>query len=279
MTVTATPTPATSHSRISALRCRISRLNIRSASSAITVALWLSVIVAVDSIAQIAMGFGRARGPFASPNFLGYYAVCHCFLALARRNKSSIPIAVANAMVVLASQSRASWLALAIGAWIMLPRGRSYRPSLLWFGRSLALALMAGAFFLSDHASNRLSIWRYGIGVWARNPWFGSGSPDNIVLGLPGFYSVPLDWAVRFGLAGLAAAVCVLILSWRRAGTPMRAFLAAWLVNGLFIYGTPESTIPLLLALWWLWSGGGLDEPDGAARIDDGKRGQPLIPR
>src|SRR5579863_9698982 len=46
-------------------------------------ALIVSMLVSMLAVLQICLGLPRARGPFASPNFLGYYAVAHVFLALA----------------------------------------------------------------------------------------------------------------------------------------------------------------------------------------------------
>lgn len=233
-------------------------------------ALWLSAGIALLSAAQVAIGLGRARGPFGSPNYLGYYAVCHVFLALAWRNKAAIPIAIANAMVVVASQSRASLVALAIGSGILIPwRTWSILPI-------LALALSVGAILLIPHGPelSRAWLWRVALELISRRPWFGYGRSDGFIMGLRGFYSVPLDWTVRTGLVGLAAGLALYAQAMRLASRRMRAFLIAWGVNGIFIFTTPESTLPFLGAVLWLGCGGGLDIPQAAVGQHDADRGR-----
>jgi len=233
-------------------------------------ALWLSTGVSLLALLQVAVGFGRARGPFGSPNYLGYYAVCHVFLALAWGNKAAIPIAVANAMAVAASQSRGSLIALAVGCGILIPLRRW---SILPY---LALVLSAGAVLLIPHGPelSRAWLWRVALELIAQRPWFGYGRSDGFIMGLQGFYSVPIDWTVRTGLAGLAAGLALYGQAMRMASRRMRAFLIAWAVNGLFIYATPESTLPALAAMLWLGSGGGLDVAQPAVRHDDADRGR-----
>lgn len=232
----------------------------------LSASLWLSMAVALLAVAQVAHGIPRARGPWDSPNFLGHYAVTMTFLALAWWHKAAIPIAVANAMVVIASQSRASLIALGVG--IMVFNRHALIPIVL------ALALVAGAFLLGHGDEHRWLIWQLGVEVAAQHPWIGWGRTD-IIMGLPAFYSVPLDWTVRTGLVGLSAAVAMYVQAWRIADPALRAALAAWLVNGLFLFAVWSTTAPLILGLCLiLWRGGGLDVPQRPIRHVDAERGR-----
>ena len=79
-----------------------------------------------------------------------------------------------------------------------------------------------------------------------------------------------LDWLVAAGVPGLAAGCWMLAEGMRRArqAPALLAFLAAWTVNGLFMFDTPGTSIPLFLVLAWLASVSG-DVAHGAAGIDE----------
>ena len=233
----------------------------------LSASLRLSMAVALLAVAQVVHGVPRARGPWDSPNFLGHYAVTMCFLALAWRHKAAIPVAVANAMVVVASQSRASLLALGVGIAELIPI-----KGWIKFGLVSALALAVSA--ISHGDEHRLLVWKLGLLAETQHPFIGWGRTD-IILGLPAFYNVALDWTVRTGLVGLAAAVAMYVQAWRMAEPPLKAALAAWLVNGMFLFAVWSTTAPLILALGLiLWGGRGLDVPQRPVRHVDAERGR-----
>ena len=250
----------------------------------LSASLWLSMAVALLAVAQVIHGIPRARGPWDSPNFLGHYAVTMCFLALAWRHKAAIPIAVANAMVVIASQSRASLLALGCGILLLGKEVMSHKTNRWWtryvlgkrlrLDKTVALALVAGAIFLSHGDEHRWLIWRLGLEVAAQHPWVGWGRTD-IILGLPAFYNVALDWTIRTGLVGLVVAAALYVQAWRMAEPALRAMLAAWLVNGLFLFQVWSTTAPLILGLCLiLWRGRSLDVPQRPVGHVDAERGR-----
>src|SRR5579859_6680461 len=92
-------------------------LSERAWRTAVGTLLIAAAAISVLGIAQVAVfHFPRAQGPFASPNFLGYYSVAHVFLALAFRWR---PVAVLCALAVILSLSRGSILALAAGLAVL----------------------------------------------------------------------------------------------------------------------------------------------------------------
>ena len=231
----------------------------------------MALAIAVTALAaiQVAMGLPRAVGPFPSPNYLGYYAVLHVGLALAwssRWPRMASTAGWASAISIALSGSRASLLSLA--AMFILPRARRY-PIVASIA---AIAAIASVAVIPGHnADHRLELWRLGLAFAMQKPWLGWGIGQIMVLRLPGFYSVPLDWTVATGLVGLMAGVWLVVEMWR-SGEETRPFLIAWLVNGLFIYATLPTILPFLVAVGWLGRRRGLDVPQGAVRHDDQER-------
>jgi hypothetical protein len=81
--------------------------------------------------------------------------------------------------------------------------------------------------------------------------------------GLGGFYNIPLDVLIEAGIFGLAAGAWLLIEAWR-AGPALRPFLAAWFVQGLFLFGIPATWLPLVAVLGLIAS--------SASHADQGSR-------
>lgn len=235
--------------------------------------MWLSVAVAALCIEQM-FWMPRARGIFASPNFLGGYAVMMFFLALRAREKPdwhNIPL-LANLVSVALSQSRGAFIALAAGLLVYNPLRRHHRIQL---GAAALVAALVLAHYRPQEA--RIGIWRVGAVAAIQRPVLGWG-PGGLEVGtLRHFYNIPLDLTISAGIVGLAAGIWLGVEAMRaaRPHPAMRALLVAWLVNGLFIFATPATTVPLFLALAWLASEQRRVE-DVAALIDDG---QPLLHR
>ncbi len=250
--------------------------------------LWFSVAVAVEAVAQMWF-MDRARGPFASPNFLGYYAVLYLFLAVGGVSGGGLPrqwrdsvrfraaVATANLLSLALSQSRGAILALGAGCVAML-----------WWRRPVAATLILCSSILAvltirpGLEEARLGIWKIGWQAVVQRPLLGYGQGGIWIGGLGAFYSVPLDLMLAAGFLGLMAGAWLFIEGWRAcvrprrfldahdaarpsvqldpsvhermtqldiSGHAIRGFLAAWLVGGLFIFGTPATLVPFFLVL------------------------------
>lgn len=240
-----------------------------------------AIAVAAFAVAQVATGLPRALGPFGSPNSLGFYAVLHVGLALAWRSRwprIAVTAGWTSAIAIILSGSRASLLSLA--AMFILPRARRY-PVMAF---AAAFAAIASVAVIPGHEGDlRLLVWRVGASLALNHPLTGWGIGRVIVLDLPSFYNVALDWTVATGFVGLAAGIWLAVEMWL-AGPPLRPFMIGWLVNGLFMYSTPETSLALLVAIGWLGSGRGLNiaqravghdgQDTGAADLDRGAEGE-----
>lgn len=210
--------------------------------------LWLSVAIGILACVQIFF-MDRARGPFASPNFLGSYAVLMLFLGSQTTAKwQPLPVS-ANLLAVLLSQSRGSIIALAAGLLVMLWRRRPV----------LAVALVLAAIFAVFEIrpglnEARLGLWRIGLLAAAQRPLLGWGQGGLMISGWGHFYNLPLDWALNAGILGLMAGAWLLIEAWIAAkeNPALRGFLVAWFVNGLVIFQTPATLVPFFVVLAYI---------------------------
>ena len=228
--------------------------------------------LAVAALAVVQMWhMDRARGVFLSPNLLGFYAIVMLFLAafiVVHRDEAgssvdracvervdrlyargrwfeSIPVA-ANLISLALSQSRASILALGAGLLVMFGR----RKPLLSVAASGAAVLVALS-IRSSSEQGRMGIWRAGWQAFLHRPLTGWGEGGVWVGGIKAFYSVPLDLAVEAGLLGLLAGAWLFIegVVAARRQPALQAMLVAWAINGLFIYGTAATFVPIFLVL------------------------------
>jgi hypothetical protein len=242
----------------------------------LTAALALSVVIAAIAIAQIGIQLAsnwppinlqlisnRARGPFASPNFLGAYSVLMLFLAVGRslyvqtptsayRPKVGASVAgcilvpTANLISLALSQSRGALLALGAGLVVMLwLRHRWWALSAAMIATLTAVTIRSGV----DEA--RWEIWRLGWQAAMLRPVTGWGQGGLVIGGLDRFYSIPLEVFIESGILGVAAGAWLLIAVWR---VGMRPFLAAWFVQGLFLFSIPATNVLLVTVLTYLAS-------------------------
>lgn len=207
-----------------------------------------SVAIAVLAVTQVFF-MPRARGIWGSPNFLGWYALCHIFLAISLRNRWSLPLAAVNLVSLGLSQSRGSILGLGIGFAVMVAWKRPWWAAMALLGAGdTALLIRPGL------DEQRLLIWRFGWQVARSRLLLGYGHDGIAVSGLTVFYNLPLDLLLSFGILGIATAAWVAAAAWRAASSrpELRGFLAAWVANGMVFFATPSSLVPLFLVLGWL---------------------------
>ena len=221
---------------------------------AINALLGFSVAVAALAVAQM-WHMDRARGVFVSPNLLGSYAVVMVFLSMiggdaseqTKRFESRPPLilAGANLLSLALSQSRASILALGAGLFVMLCR----RP--LYAFLAVGAAMFTVSAIRSSSEQGRAGIWGAGWQAFLHRPLTGWGQGGIQVGGLRSFYSIPLDLAVAAGILGLLAGAWLFVegMVAARRQPAVRAILIAWAVNGLFIYGTAATFVPIFLVL------------------------------
>ena len=222
--------------------------------------LALSVAIALLAVAQM-WAMPRARGPFASPNLLGAYAVLMFFLSLGRANGGGSEArkpgytapglyAAANLLSLALSQSRGAILAL--GAVLLYRWSRSCA---LLTGAALVLTV---ALIRPDAVEARWGIWRIGLQAASQRLLLGWGQGGLFISGLGSFYSIPLEWLINAGILGVLAGTWLLIAAAKVAlkeGRPhLLAFLTAWFVQGLFLYGALATYAPLIAVLAYLAS-------------------------
>lgn len=236
--------------------------------------LWLSVGIAAMAVGQVIINSGvRAWGPFNSPNYLGAYAVLMFFLSWltragggseARKPGYTAPglYAAANLLSLALSQSRGALLALGAGILIMLPKKSAV---------VISASLLTAAFLIRPgNEEVRLQIWWTGLQVAYAHPWLGWGQGGIGMLGYGGFYNIPLDLLIEAGILGVLAGAWLLVAAWRSAPV-YRPFLTAWLVQGLFLFSVPATSILLVATLGYLSvrrGRGRQDVADGAGLID-----------
>jgi hypothetical protein len=232
----------------------------------------------------------RPHGLFRSANILGGYAAMHfaiCCLARYRRTAAwneveiwfYIVTALLNALTVALSQSRGGMLALL--AAILVIAGRRYPKIVSVVAVAVASAVVCWTLQrgLDDP---RLVIWRAGLIAGLDRPWLGWGQGGLTIgfNGLQSLYNVTLEWFVAAGLCGLAAGLWLYItaimaalqlrkgvvpveaaadaqdrpVAMKAAGRAVLAVLAAFFVQGMFMFGTAATYLPLVTVLAWLAS-------------------------
>lgn len=220
-----------------------------------TAAMVFSVAVAALAVAQVILWMPRARGPFASPNFLGAYAVLMFFLAAAGKSFAGTCVAhmaaAASLLSVALSQSRGALMALGAGLIVMAWGSRRLH---LWASLAAVAAICVIPLVRSDTTNPRLEIWWLGWQAAQQRLLLGWGQGGVSISGLNSFYSIPLEWLLASGILGVAAGTWLLCVAWRDAkGQPaIHAFLAAWFVQGLVLFGHPATYIPLVAVLAYL---------------------------
>jgi hypothetical protein len=243
----------------------------------LTAALALSVAIAVLAVVQM-WWMPRARGPFASPNFLGAYAVLMFFIAImivipGGRHapapvKAGAFYASANLLSLALSQSRGALLALGAGLAVMLWRRHRW-----WALSAAMIATLTAVTIRSGVDEARWEIWRLGWQAAMLRPVTGWGQGGLIIGGLDVFYSIPLEVFIESGILGVAAGAWLFFEATRQAAKAehysykskadpqiiendhaLLAFLAAWFVQGLFLFSIPATNVLLVTVLAYLAS-------------------------
>jgi hypothetical protein len=215
--------------------------------------LWLSVPVAAISVIQMFF-MKRAHGVFLSANFLGSYAALNLCLAMRRIDKSPRWVAIvpliANVISLTLAQSRGAFAAAAVSGVIMLWRRF---PWVVVLGLLICINFVVVATLHRGTDDPRLGLWRIGFyGALAR-PWLGWGQGGLMAgyTGLTVFYNIAIEWLAAAGVIGLSAALWVYGEGVRAARRDRAAlgFLAAFAVQGMFLYGTWVVYLPLVTLL------------------------------
>ncbi len=212
----------------------------------LTAAMVISIAISALAVAQMFV-MPRARGPFASPNFLGAYAVLMFFLTAARVPSPKVWLrriaAAANLLSLALSQSRGAFLALGAGLTVMLWRRFGWLP--------LMAAGMAVVLIRPGVSEARWEIWRLAWMGAMQRPLTGWGQGGLVIGGLDRFYSIPLEVFAASGLGGVAAGAWLLYAATRAVWTSptLLAFLAAWFAQGLFLFSIPATNILLVTVL------------------------------
>ena len=196
----------------------------------------------------------RWEGPFGNVNYAGPIGAFLLVYGLFRRGPSRVIFVLAGALIVIASDGRASLVASATGvltAIILLPSiGRITLPT--WTRIALAAAFGATAVFLlitrDPTLNGRTPIWSSYLAGWTNAPISGIGGngitaaigAGEVPLGATHGHSLFIDPLLRYGSIGtfvviLVVAIAVVIVL--RAG--MRGFvvgasiMATSIVDGL----------------------------------------------
>jgi O-antigen ligase/Flp pilus assembly protein TadD len=235
----------------------------------------------------------RVGGPFGSPAYLG--AACAVLLpitgALAadvgeRKAWRSIAVValVGGLVAVVASQTRASWLGLAVSAVVSAPRWWPRIRSRWWL---LAAGAIVIAIFtpigprvvntFGGDAQGRVDEWRMGVAVLSESPLLGVG-PEGYRLAFPSVvdaeyerrytrqatpdraHNGALDTAATFGLPGLIAYVGAALFlvgrSWKaiHSQKPLLvgfgAAVIGYLAQQQFLFPIAEVDV-----LFWMFAG------------------------
>ena len=224
--------------------------------------LCLSILTTLDAITQI----GHMRRPEAwllSPNYLGGFALLAIFLTfLVQSPRWFMALSIgANLVSLVLSQSRGAAMGLILGS-LYLARGR-WR----WLWTALPIAIIATiAWHGGIGASERWYNWFSGLHDFTMKPLLGWGQNSPHTSYYTRFYNILIDWLVSSGIAGTASAIVCLCLIWKKGDTFLRAFLVAYLTNGMFIYDSPGTNLMLMLAVASVCYG---DKSHLAGFIDD----------
>jgi hypothetical protein len=188
------------------------------------------------------------------------------FLCAAQYRKTPLAISgfCANLLSLALSQSRGAILALGAGLAVMLinrtprpksRRGFDFRRGGLISGAACIIAAIAIVLSIRTNAGEaRFGIWLVALQAASQRLVTGYGQNGLWISGLGSFYSIPIEWLVNAGIPGVLAGGWLLYEGARAArGQPaLLAFLAAWFVQGLFLFSTPTTGIMLFGALGYL---------------------------
>lgn len=251
-------------------------------------AAMLALSVAIAALAVIQTHYmPRSRGPFVSANFLAGYAVLHVFLALHVWGRTGRPLLagaaiLANGLALALSQGRGGILAFGAGMVAYLGRGRP-RLAAVAGCAMLAIAIAVSLGRGEGATDPRFGIWRLALQAASQKLLLGWGQEgvligtlrpagsDIVFGGVAVFYNVALEWLLAGGILGLAAGIWIIVegLLAARRQPALLAFLVAWLADGMFIFTTPGTSIPLFVVLAYLASERRQIVDVAAARVDD----------
>lgn len=221
----------------------------------IAAALLASLVMAAIAVLQM-FYMTRARGVFVSANFLGGYAVMLLFLALHYGRRLGLIAAAGNALSLVLAQGRGAFVAAAVALAVLY--GRRYPRSTAAGVAALAAGCLYEYLTRGAVEEPRPGLWRLGLQLFVRRPILGWGQNGVLIWpnGWGHYYSIPVEWLVWSGVLGFGAGAWMIYEGLRasRSAPALTALLVAWIVNGLFIFDTAATSVPLFLVLGYLAS-------------------------
>jgi O-antigen ligase len=260
-----------------------------------TAGLALYCLLELADLAPIELASESARvgGPFGSPAYLG--AACSLLLPITaglaadaaenKRWRLAAGLGLAGGLVaVVASQTRAAWIGIAVSAMVMGPLWWPKIRSRWWMVAAAAIVVVTVtpigprivAVFAED-AQGRVDEWRMGVAVVADNPLLGVG-PEGYRIAFPSVvdaeyerrytrqaapdraHNGALDTAAMFGLPGLIAYLAAAGFLIRRSGQAVKsqspllvgfgAAVIGYLVQQQFLFPIAEIDV-----IFWLFAG------------------------
>ncbi len=209
---------------------------------------WASMGVTLLALCQLAV-MPRPVGPFRSANFLGSFAALMVCIGLWRRANLAI---AANFLSVVLSQSRGALLALVAAGMIFCWR-KGINKSPIYLSVLTMLIAVGWLTWSRGVGDPRFGIWYIALRAGLRHPWLGWGEGGLLIgfNGLVSYYNIALEWFVNAGLIGLAAGVWLYAeaLIAARGEPALLAFLAAFAVQGMFMFGMAATYLPLVIVL------------------------------
>ena len=192
----------------------------------------------------------RWEGMFGDPNNAGIIGAILFTYGLQRRGPMRYVLAITGTFVVLLSESRTGFIALAVGLLTTLATSQWFRnrqiPSRITFGCLLALGVATVVVILKvDPTFNgRTVIWGAFLEAFAKHPIVGSGSQEIALASVSGDtpfgsvdgHSVVFDTLARYGSLAGVLAILILVL----------AVIASWNVR-IRDHGTSFTMVLVLL--------------------------------
>ena len=232
---------------------------------------WLSLpIAALACMQRFALGDERAASVFYNPNYYAAVLELVVLIALnqflarrARREKALyLGLALLNVAALFITDCRTAWLALFVGALVLLGLNRKFglMAALILIGVTVAnLSFFLPQLFprmdhLATDVDHRSDIWSMALHALRLNPLFGTGAFSFYHITAGQYYhahNLLLDTLLNYGIIGCALLVAFFLPHYRRAwlglvhtresGNPYGLLFAA--TAAILVHGLTDLTI------------------------------------